>query len=346
MHQWLNRPGNGANADALRAFPGGPLVPRIFLGGEVDVIPEMSTEERNSGSLMYGNGQVYRWGGACTDVPDEIKTIDEWTTFNMLRVGLRPDRTGGRGGRYLLKDIQGLGDQWFARQHMVYLPTDGTRADAFVSSRTQLFGGRQRTAEGHPEPDPLEHAWWARGTRSWPTPWTPPAATASAGWGRTSCPTPTCSCGPPSTRRRSWACSCGTRTRRSGVEPRRPGIPATPRSREYGRWLGGQPRQRLPRPARRGVRLGQDVAVGHPPLADRRPVLAAPGHAPPGADGRWLRRPRRLELPARGPAGRPVGRGRHRHRQAAQPAVRRRSGRDTVPGRDGRSRPGARTRPR
>jgi hypothetical protein len=141
MHQWINRPGNGANADALRAFPGGPLVPRIFLGGEVDVIPEMSTEERNTGSLMYGNGQVYRWGRACSDVPDQIKTIDEWTTFNICESAYDLTEPAAEGGRYLLKDIQGVGDQWFARQHMVFLPTDGTRADHFVSSRTQLFGG-------------------------------------------------------------------------------------------------------------------------------------------------------------------------------------------------------------
>jgi hypothetical protein len=140
MHQWLNRAGNGANADALRAFPGGPLVPRIFLGGEVDVIPEMSTEERNGGSLMYGNGKVYRWGRACSDVPDEIKTLDEWTTFNVCESAYDLTEQAA-DGRWLIKDIQGLGDQWFARQHMVFLPTDGTRADAFVSSRTQLFGG-------------------------------------------------------------------------------------------------------------------------------------------------------------------------------------------------------------
>lgn len=141
MHAWINRPGNGANADALRAFPGGALVPRLFLGGEVDVVPEMSASERATGSLMYGNNKAFRWAKACTDVPPEIKAIDDWTTANVCDSPYDLTEPASEGGRYLIKDIQGLADQYFARQHMVYLPTDGTRADAFVSSRTQLFGG-------------------------------------------------------------------------------------------------------------------------------------------------------------------------------------------------------------
>jgi hypothetical protein len=61
LHQWLDRPASdpnpGANAEAMRALPGGRRAPRLFLGGEVDVIPEISAAEASSGKLEYGNGK-------------------------------------------------------------------------------------------------------------------------------------------------------------------------------------------------------------------------------------------------------------------------------------------------
>ncbi|MBI4508963.1 MAG: hypothetical protein HY698_04975 [Deltaproteobacteria bacterium] len=141
MHEWLNRPSTGANAEVLRSFRGGNRAPSIFLGGEVDVIPELSEAEKKSGTIRYGNMAPYKWKQACLEVPSILKTLDEWTTANICETPFDLVERASEGGRYLLKDIQGIGDQYFARQHMVYLPTDSARDDAFVSSRTQLFGG-------------------------------------------------------------------------------------------------------------------------------------------------------------------------------------------------------------
>jgi hypothetical protein len=142
MRAWLNQAGTGANAQALQVMAGGgPVVPRIFLGGEVDVVPEISQAERDSRYLRYGNNRSYYWPSACTDVPGPLKFLDEWTTANICESIFDLLEAASEGGRYLVKDIQGLGDQYFARQHVLYLPTDGTRQDAFLSGRTSMFGG-------------------------------------------------------------------------------------------------------------------------------------------------------------------------------------------------------------
>ena len=338
MHQWLNRPSNGANADALRAFPGGPLVPRIFLGGEVDVIPEMSAEERNSGSLMYGNGKVYRWGRACNDVPDEIKTLDEWTTFNVCESAYDLTEQAA-DGRWLVKDIQGLGDQWFARQHMVFLPTDGARDDAFVSSRTQLFGGANERLKDLLSPT----HWNSMVGKGYGFLAHPVDAARGNGMGRlgpdivpySDVQLRTAFNSPAILGLQLW-----NEDSRLESNPDDYGFPYTS-EREYGKWLGSQPTSAY-RDLHDGVYAWDKMLQwGIRRSQTDESVVAAPGHAPPGADGRRLRRPRRLELPARGPPGRPVGRGRHRHGQAAQPAVRRRAGSGHGGGRHGRQRPGA-----
>lgn len=143
LRDWLNRPGNGANAEAVRSFAGAPRAPRIFLGGEVDVVPEISAAERASGTLMYGNGRAYRWGAACNEVPDTFLTLGKYTTADVCPYGAAGSLTdvASEGGRYLLKDVQGLIERFYARQHLVYLPSDGARNDAFVASRTSNYGG-------------------------------------------------------------------------------------------------------------------------------------------------------------------------------------------------------------
>lgn len=146
MRDWLNHAGTGANADAVRAFAGAKRAPRIFLGGEVDVIPEISAAERSSGYLQYGNGRNYFWGEACYKIPDTLLTLGHYTTVDACPYGAAGSLTdvASEGGRYLLKDLQGLLERFYARQHMVWLPSDGTRDDAFVASRTSNYGGATR----------------------------------------------------------------------------------------------------------------------------------------------------------------------------------------------------------
>jgi hypothetical protein len=143
---WLNKAGVGANAEVMRA-PGRAGAPRIFLGGEVDVIPEMSDSERSIGHIRYGNGAAYDWTSPCTAVPDELNQLELWTSAEVC--GPDPRILGSEetfeGRRFKIHDVQGLGEiGHYARQHMVHLPVDGTRGDAFVSSETGTFGGAKR----------------------------------------------------------------------------------------------------------------------------------------------------------------------------------------------------------
>ena len=130
----------GANAEVMKA-PGAGRAARIFLGGEVDVVPEMSAREKASGNILYGNGASYLWRNCLLDT-EILDLIHEHTTSLFCP---SPDALGELDpatGRYSVHDIQGLGDDsYYARQHMVYLPLDGTRDDAFVSGDTSQFGG-------------------------------------------------------------------------------------------------------------------------------------------------------------------------------------------------------------
>jgi hypothetical protein len=143
MRTWLNDTPESANADVVRAMDGGRFAPRMFVGGEVDIVPEISTTERNTGLLAYGNGHFYDWRSACWSIPDALLTLGKYTTADTCPNGPQADLTdvASEGGRYLVKDIDGLLERWYARQHMVYLPTDGTNVNGFVSSRTTTYGG-------------------------------------------------------------------------------------------------------------------------------------------------------------------------------------------------------------
>src|SRR6185503_14354607 len=149
MRSWLNDRPSGANAELMMAA-GPHRAARMFLGGEVDVVPEISAEERALGVLRYGNGKVFVWGSACTDLPDEIQSSVDFTTNIVCHSADDLVKEAPEGGRFKLKDMQGLGDaSFYGRQHMVHLPTDGARVDGFVSSRTSEWGGATRRLVGH-----------------------------------------------------------------------------------------------------------------------------------------------------------------------------------------------------
>ncbi len=126
-------------------------VPQVFLGGEVDVIPEIGVAElivpRNvevntlNGEVMatghalaFGDGLRYEFtnlcGGAVTALPSGWCYRD--------RVLDRFEDT------YLLKDLQGFNDWYHARQHIIYLPGRQNDPNLFVSSRTEKYGGGGR----------------------------------------------------------------------------------------------------------------------------------------------------------------------------------------------------------
>lgn len=143
LQRWLSA-GNGANAEVLLAFPGGSArAPRIFLGGEVDVIPEIDATERANGYVYFGNGAAYPWTEACTQLPAELLAAGKYTTIDTCPGGAHAALLQQVGGqqRWMVRDLQGLLERHFARQHLVYLPIDNAESNRFVSSHSSVYGG-------------------------------------------------------------------------------------------------------------------------------------------------------------------------------------------------------------
>lgn len=175
LHRWLNAP-DGVNRQVLSGNDGGrlgaltfasslnlamtanptretssppvafgPRTPQIFLGGEVDAIPEISLQEGATQYLRYGNDKLYPWADACTDVPQEFLDLAQYTTFDICARRSDLLELASTGDSYLLKDIQGAGsNDFFARQHFIHIPADPAREDAFVASETRHYGGAHR----------------------------------------------------------------------------------------------------------------------------------------------------------------------------------------------------------
>ncbi len=139
-----------ANRDALWGPMAGRLsstnfAPQLFLGGEVDVVPEIDGTELPPSLIRFGNGRTYNYLSACADLPEEMSSLEEYADIRVCPNGAGIDLLQQIPGesRWLIKDVQGIGELEVARQHLLHLPTPGQR-DAFVSSRTSLYGGATR----------------------------------------------------------------------------------------------------------------------------------------------------------------------------------------------------------
>jgi hypothetical protein len=136
LHGWLNAP-DGANAQVL-SFGGSSRAPQMFLGGEVDVIPELSDAEAAQGYIAYGVGQKYDVFTPCYAVHDILETYTNWETVCSQQMLT----TGSAYGRKAIRDVQGpLDVGYFSRQHLVHLPSDPTRTDTGVIGHTTVWGG-------------------------------------------------------------------------------------------------------------------------------------------------------------------------------------------------------------
>jgi hypothetical protein len=104
--------------------------PQLFLGGELDAIPEMAPG--SSTNVAYGNGLVFDVRELWDDGPMSTPT-----------------------GRLVL-DKQGWDTVAFGREHLVYLPRSSANTDAFIPSDTSHYGGAtRRLAEPHEGKAPL-----------------------------------------------------------------------------------------------------------------------------------------------------------------------------------------------
>lgn len=146
LYDWLHL-GGGANEDASSG--GGTRTPRLYLGGEVDVIPEISNQERQNGVLSFAYDQSYLWSGVCRDLPE---FVNKWFDYSVPEnCGDRLIYPGSAVDSWSVRDVQGLGPLAPSRQHLVYLPylpDPGSGAlgrDGFIASRTTTFGGASRS---------------------------------------------------------------------------------------------------------------------------------------------------------------------------------------------------------
>jgi hypothetical protein len=154
---------NGVNQEAaLNAYgnrlPQGYLshgvVPQIFLGGEIDVIPEVATGP--SDKIPYGNGLLY-------DISRLCEGWQSWLVGGAILTGplygappCNPNKLWeSTASGYLIRDVQGINEVEYGREHMIYLPS-GPTDRAFIASNTGKYGGaRRRLVETHRELSPI-----------------------------------------------------------------------------------------------------------------------------------------------------------------------------------------------
>jgi hypothetical protein len=110
------------------------IAPQVFLGGELDVIPELGTPDQR---IPYGNGLVFDLEQLCGGWKagaDQFMPCD-WSFDPTEYVSATND--------YLIRDIQGINQKDYGRLHLVYLPKQ-PNPDAFVASSTGIYGGASR----------------------------------------------------------------------------------------------------------------------------------------------------------------------------------------------------------
>lgn len=137
----INNEDDGVNQQVFSSGLG--RAPQIFLGGEVDVIPEISRKDMNRGWLNFGYSGSYNWKEFCKmpeAIVDELEDRTNWECdpYEDLLVHIPEEDV------FLLRDVQGLIQYFFARQHMLHLPSDPANEDTFVRSETTDYGGARR----------------------------------------------------------------------------------------------------------------------------------------------------------------------------------------------------------
>ena len=146
LHDLLNL-GGGANADAAIVTSAGDAepaarlrpVPQIFLGGEVDLIPELPPGTQFRDLVPWGNGQLWDTDNLCFGTLFDLGPLE--VSCDSLNVHLL-EQTATNPDSVLVDDIQGFIVD-FARHHVVYLPRSAADRESFVPSNT----GRLRRGE-------------------------------------------------------------------------------------------------------------------------------------------------------------------------------------------------------
>jgi hypothetical protein len=148
------------NVNGIARFRTARVLPQVYMGEEVDAIPEMSSREYQDGVIYYGDRQRYSWpdSNGCIAARGltkckETYSIDYAPRDHRSRLVL--DEQGipveeevdsaisSDVGRDIVKFFTpDLTDAQPSRQHIVYFPSDAQLgAQGFVSSDTGRFGG-------------------------------------------------------------------------------------------------------------------------------------------------------------------------------------------------------------
>ncbi|PHR61081.1 MAG: hypothetical protein COA43_05425 [Robiginitomaculum sp.] len=137
----------------------GLATPQLFLGAEVDIIPEYANAVGAKGGLAAFN--------SCYGLPLELKRfyhdgiegVLAGTAGDYLHVSDTNPSVCVEGetlldlapiGRMVIRDVQGphngdlLTKEFHGRQHMLHLPEDPQNKTAFISSETSKYGGATR----------------------------------------------------------------------------------------------------------------------------------------------------------------------------------------------------------
>ncbi len=134
-------------------------IPQIYLGGEVDVIPETATAPGTP--IPWGGARTYDVSQLCGGWRGEISSCSPSSSmFRQCNVNLtcasvgvdcgscNPNNLWSSAGAntWFVRDVQGLNEFDYGREHMVYLPDPSppSGVDPFVASFTGTYGGAQR----------------------------------------------------------------------------------------------------------------------------------------------------------------------------------------------------------
>lgn len=123
------------------------ILPQVYMGEEVDVLPEMSIQEQRDMGIAYGDRLVYPWTkiGHCDPEQPSLGLAPRPSNRHCRE---RFSRANPQRDTYFVYDEQGIPnftDQFPARQHMVYMPiSNSVGSEGFISSSTGRFGGASK----------------------------------------------------------------------------------------------------------------------------------------------------------------------------------------------------------
>jgi hypothetical protein len=170
---------DSTNALSIQQASGGfrytpATVPQVFVGGEVDVIPESNTTAIERLDELCGGLQekLEKCSNVCftcrpkpgpfPNSPPEVECVRDPAIFRCCDANVVGTTTCKSDqllkfepstGDYLIQDVQGLNDFKFGREHLIYLPDPSFR-DGFVASNTSTYGGATRRIWDWLDPQP------------------------------------------------------------------------------------------------------------------------------------------------------------------------------------------------